>query len=64
MPLKEPVKGTCPECGKTDLLICTNCGFCAKCYDHTHCNDLTEREKAANSLALQTALFQSRKKGF
>lgn len=52
MPLKDPVKGTCPECGKTDLLLCTNCGFCGKCYDHTHCNDLTERDKATNQIEM------------
>lgn len=44
--LKDPIKATCPECSKSDLLICQSCGFCAKCADHSHCTDLTEKEKA------------------
>jgi len=44
--LKEPIKATCPQCGKHDVLVCKNCGFCAKCNNHQHCTDQDEEGEA------------------
>lgn len=45
MPLKDPVVATCPECDRSNLLICKACGYCAKCADHTHCNTVSIHEE-------------------
>lgn len=54
-PLVKPIKATCPNCEKQDVLVCQSCGYCAKCHDHRNCTPPPDNSNQNN---LMNQIFQ------